>query len=172
MARIGAFKAAVRAADPDREPDTFTLEDVEFTISPEVNIIALGRFARAARDGGDSDDMEGLAALIDTVSSLVIDEDQNRFLDVASKHRVDGDLLMEIIKAVLESQSGHPTQRPSDSSDGSSTTTPSSRALSSSEVSSVPSWVNTPFGRRELAANPELYADFTDVSHVDMSQLV
>jgi hypothetical protein len=30
---------------------------------------------------------------------------------------------------------------------------------SSSAVSSTPTWRDTPFGRRELAAVPELYAD-------------
>lgn len=156
---IGEFEAAAKAADPDREPDQFKLNGELFTIAEDVNIIALGRFARVAREGASTDDMEGLAALIDTVASLVIPDDENRLLDTASKHRVDGELLLKIIQSVLEAQSGHPTTQPSDSSGGLSTTTPSSKALSSSEASSAPkpAWHDTPFGRRELAANPELY---------------
>lgn len=173
MAHIGDFEAAAKAADPNREPDTFTLQGKTFTVAEDVNIIALGRFARIAREGGDTDDMEGLAALIDTVASLVIPEDENRFLDTASKHRADGELLLKIVQAVLEAQSGHPTERPSDSSAGSSTTSPSSKALSSSAASSDrPKWMDTPFGRRELEANPELYVDFGKVGSFDVSELV
>jgi hypothetical protein len=159
MARIGEFEAAAKAADPDREADTFTLNGAEFTVAEDPNIIALGRFARSARAGADSDDMEGLATLVETVASLVIPEDETRFLDTASKHRVDAPLLMRIITAVLEAQSARPTVSPSDSSDGSSKITVSSRVLSSSVESSPrqQSWRDTPFGRRELAAHPELY---------------
>jgi hypothetical protein len=159
MALIGEFEAAVNEADPSREPDQFKLNGEIFTVADEINIVALGRFARVARQGATTDDMEGLAALVDTVSSLVIDEDQTRFLDSASKHRAKPELLLEIIQAVLEAQSGHPTQRPSASSAGSSATGPSSKAPSSSG----PSWRDTPFGRRELAAVPELYQDFLSV---------
>lgn len=160
MPLIGEFEAAVKAADPDREPDQFTLQGHLFTVAEDVNIIALGRFARAAREGGDTDDMEGLAALIDTVASLVVPEDETRFLDTASKHRVDAELLLKIVQTVLESQSGHPTVPQSGSSPGSATPTPSSRALSSSEGSSTlkGDWRDSPFARRELAADPNRFA--------------
>jgi hypothetical protein len=157
---IGEFEAAVAAANPDRESDQFKLNGEVFTIADEVNIVALGRFARVAREGATTDEMEGLAALVDTVESLVIDEDKTRFLDTASKHRVDAGLLLKIVQTVLEAQSGHPTVQPSDSSGGLSTTGPSSRVPSSSGASS---WRDTPFGRRELAAHPELYEGLASV---------
>jgi hypothetical protein len=47
-ALIGEFEAAVKEADPNREPDTFKLQGQTFTVADEPNIIALGRFARAA----------------------------------------------------------------------------------------------------------------------------
>lgn len=164
MALIGEFEAAVREADPDRELDTFKLQGETFTVAPEPNIIALGRFARAAREGADSDDMEGLATLIDTVASVVIPEDENRFLDLASKHRLDAELLLRIVAAVMEAQAGRPTEPSSVSSPGRSQTGESSKALSSSAApSSRPAWHDTPFGRRELAAYPELYAEMGSV---------
>lgn len=153
MASIGEFEVAVQDADPDREPDTFKLCGETFTVADNVSIVPLGMFAKAASSGLDSSEMEGLAALIDVVSSCVIEEDQARLLSVASKHRADADVLLAVVKAVLESQTGRPTQRPSDSSDGSSTTGASSRAPSSFE-----DWQQTPMGRRELEAAPELYA--------------
>jgi hypothetical protein len=163
---IGEFEAAVREADPEQELDTFKLQGETFTVAPEPNIIALGRFARAAREGADSDDMEGLATLIDTVASLVVPEDETRFLNLASKHRLDAELLLKIVAAVLGAQSGRPTEPSSGSSSGRSQTGESSKALSSSEVPSgrAQSWRDTPFGRRELAAHPELYEDVASIA--------
>jgi len=161
--RIGEFEAAVKAVDPDAEPDTFTLNGEEFEIADSPNIIALGRFAKAARAGANTEDMESLATLIETVGSCVIAEDENRFLDCASRHRVDPELMLKIVGAVLEAQSGRPTVAPSDSQAGSSTPGVSSRALLSSAASSRRDWRDTPFGRRELAAVPELYEDFRSV---------
>ncbi len=157
MARIGEFEAAVKAVDPNVEPDTFTLQGEEFTVAPTPNVIAMGRFAKAARAGANTDDMESLATLVETIASCVVADDENRFLDCASKHRVDPELLMKIVAAVLEAQSGRPTVAPSDSSDGSSTPSESLKAPSSSAESSSQKWRDTPFGRRELAAYPELY---------------
>lgn len=159
---IGEFEAAVREVDPDREPDTFKLCGETFTVADEPNIIALGRFARAARAGADSDDMEGLATLIDTVASVVVPADEERFLDVASKNRLDVELLLKVVSAVMEAQAGRPTAPSSDSSPGRSTTGESSKALSSSPAPSTrrPKWADTPFGRRELdpeTGHPELY---------------
>jgi hypothetical protein len=64
----------------------------------------------------------------------------------------------------MEAQTGLPTEAPADSSPGLSTTSPSSKALSSSVAPSGPrTWRDTPFGRRELAAHPELYEDMGTV---------
>lgn len=162
---IGEFEAAVKEVDPDREPDTFKLEGHTFTVSDEPNLIALGMFAREARAGVDSNDMEGLAVLIDTIASLVIPEDEERFLSLAARRRVQPDLLLKIMNAVMEAQAGRPIEPSSDSSDGRSPIGVSSKVLSSSVESSAPkTWRDTPFGRRELAAHPELYEDFGTVA--------
>lgn len=162
--KLGSFEVAAREADPAREPDTFDLQGETFTVAEDVNIVALGRFAKAARAGGNTDDMEGLASLIETVGSLVVPEDETRFLDTASKHRVDAELLLKIVQAVLSAESGHPTEQPSDFVAGSVTTSRSSRVPSSSAASSSRTgWEDTPFGRRELAAHPELYEGIASV---------
>jgi hypothetical protein len=165
MALIGEFEAAVKEADPNREPDTFKLQGQTFTVADEPNIVALGMFARSAREGADSNDMEGLATLIDTVASVVVPEDEMRFLALASKHRLDPELLLQIVQAVLEAQSGRPTESSSDSSTGRSTTGENLKEVSYSEVPSKPkTWRDTPFGQRELAAHPELYEEFGTVA--------
>jgi hypothetical protein len=105
-----------------------------------------------------------LATLIDTVASVVVPEDENRFLALASKHRLDAELLLKIVAAVMEAQAGRPTAPSVDSSTGRSATGVNSKVLSSSEAPSGPkTWRDTPFGQRELAAHPELYADITTV---------
>lgn len=165
MARIGEFEVAARQSDPDQEPDTFLFCGEEFTVAPEVNLVALGRFMKAANTGVDSEDPEALPLMIDTVGSCVIEEDEKRFLDLASKRRAQPDVLLQIIKAVMEVQSGRPTVLPDDSSGGSSTTTASSKEFFSfAESSPRHNWRDTPFGRRELAAHPELYEGIGSVA--------
>jgi hypothetical protein len=162
---IGEFEAAVKEADPNREPDTFKLCGETFTVADEPNIVALGMFARSARAGADTEDMESLATLIDTIASVVVPEDETRFLSVASKNRLDAELLLKIVAAVMEAQAGRPTAPSGDSSTGRSETGASSKALSSSEAPSGPkTWRDTPFGKRELAAHPELYEDIATIS--------
>jgi hypothetical protein len=134
--RIGEFEVAARAADPERELDTFLFCGQEFTVAPEVNILAIGRFQMAAGEGVDSNDPDALPLLIQTIASCVVEEDENRFLNLATRRRADPDLLLKIVQAVIESQTGFPTEPPVDSSPGLSTTGASSKALSSS----VPIW--------------------------------
>lgn len=137
MALIGEFEVAVKAADPNVEPDQFRFCNELFTVG-RVGLIPLGRFAKAAVSGLDTSDMEGLAAMSDMIADCVVDEDQQRFLDLAQKHRAQADDLMPIVMALVQGESGRPTQSPSDSSDGPSTTGESSRALSSSAPVSDP----------------------------------
>jgi hypothetical protein len=151
MASLGEFEVAAREADPDREPDTFTLCGETFTVADHVGIIPLGMFAKAATSGADTSEMEGLAALVDVVGQCVVEDDVERFMALATKKRLDTELLMSIVKAVLEAQSGRPTERPSDSSGGSSTTGASLKAVSSFE-----DWQDTPLGRREIAAGMDV----------------
>lgn len=159
MALIGEFEVAVRAADPNREPDQFKFCGELFTVSEQVGIIPLAEFAKAAMSGLDTAEMEGLAALLDLLAEVVIDEDQARFLATAKKHRATADDMMPIVQSVIEVISGRPTPQPSDSSVGLSTTGANLRASSSSEVFYDQEWKNTPFGRREMALNPERYAN-------------
>lgn len=165
MARIGEFEVAAREADPEEELDTFLFCGEEFTVEPELNLVALGRFMKAANNGVDSEDPEALPLMIDTVGSCVIEADEKRFLDLASRKRVQPDVLLKIIKTVMEVQSGRPTVSPVDSSGGSSRTSGSSKELLSFEESSTRvNWRDTPFGRRELAAVPDLYEGIGSVA--------
>ena len=136
MALIGEFEVAVKAADPNREPDQFKFCGELFTVSERDLTIPMGRFARAASSGLDTAEMDGLSAMIGLLESVVIDEDKTRFLDVAEQNGADGETLFRIVGAVMEAVAGRPTQQSSDSSAGLSTTGVSSKA--SSPLGEVP----------------------------------
>jgi hypothetical protein len=130
-----------------------------------VNILAIGRFQMAAGDGVDTEDPQALPLMIQTIASCVIEEDEDRFLNLATRRRADPELLLKIVQAVLEAQTGRPTEAPVDSSAGSVETTQNSKALSSSPEPSAPkTWLDTPFARRELAADPDRFADIKSIA--------
>lgn len=126
MASIGSFEVAARRAE-GVEPDTFDFCGETFTVSDQIGIIPLGRFAKAATSGLDSSEMEGMAAMIDLLGDAVIDADRERFLNTAAKNHASADDLMPIVQAVVQAQTARPTQRSSDSSAGPSTTGTSSK---------------------------------------------
>lgn len=174
MALLGEFEVAAREADPDREPDQFKLNGELFTVSDRDLTIVFAKFARAATSGLDTADMEGLAAMLDMLEGIVVDEDQPRLVNLSKRIGLDGEKLMEIIQAVIEAKTGRPTVQPSGSPAGLSTTGVSSKAPSSSAVSLTPpgdDWKDSPLGRRELAANPAMYANVRPIDQAAQNHL-
>ena len=159
MANLGEFGAAARDAAPDGEPDTFTFYGETFTVKQRIPSMPMLRFADVAQRGAQAEELEGMAAMYRLITSCIVTEDVARFEQTADEHDCDAEELMEVCGTLYRAVAGRPTQRPSASADGSSTTTESSRAPSSSGASSTRDWRDSPFGRRELAAHPELYAD-------------
>src|SRR5215207_7382646 len=93
------------------------------------------RFAKIAKSGVDANEMEGLAAMSDLLEVCLADSEEfNRFMDHCTRDRLDGDQMLERVKAVVERLNQRPTQRSSDSPDGSNTTGTSTAAGSSSPV--------------------------------------
>lgn len=160
MADLGAFGAAKAELDDDRERDTFTFCGVEFTAADTIDPLALLEFGEAAASGLDDNDPAGLAAVLALIRSSVDEADWPKFRKTVRQHRPPVDALMAMAMAVVQRETGRPTQPVSDSSSGSSNTGVSSKVSSSSVVPSPPAWADSAFGRRELAAVPELYADF------------
>lgn len=122
MALIGEFEAAVREADPGREPDQFKLCGEVFTVSDRDLTVPMGRFSQVARAGEHAETLRGLAAMVDLIEAVVVPGDRERFLRVASDNGVGPDVLMAIVQAVVERATGRPTRQPSESSDGLSPT--------------------------------------------------
>lgn len=99
-----------------------------------VPLMALMRFAQVAKRGADSNDMDGLAAIRDLLDAVIHSEDLPRFDRVADENEAGGDDLLAVAMECIKVIAARPTSRPSDSSDGSSTTNGSSAAGSSSPV--------------------------------------
>lgn len=122
MAIVGEFGAAKREASPDREPDQIIFYGERFTIASETGTMPLLEFAAAAEQGADASDMRGLAAMHALFEDCLIPEDWPRFKAVARENKADADVLLAVCGRVYEVISGRPTQQPSDSAGGLSTT--------------------------------------------------
>jgi hypothetical protein len=116
-----------------------------FRMADRVGLMPMMRFAKVAKAGVDSDDLAGLTAMYDLLEQCLAEDEWDRFQAHADKTRADGEELMGVVAKVFEVLSARPTRRPSDSSDGPSTTAPSSTGDSSSQV----------IAREEAAGRPD-----------------
>jgi len=116
--------------------DRLTVEFLgeRFAVAEKLGVLPMMRFAKVAKGGADSSDMDGLAAMYDLLQQSIADDEWERFSDHADAQRADSEELMQVVADVIAIHSGRPTSRPSDSSDGSQTTTAKSAGDSSSQV--------------------------------------
>jgi len=103
-----------------------------YRIADKVGLMPLMRFAYAARKGTDADDMEGLAAIYDMLRDCLDPADWIRFQDDATAKKADGDQLVAVVSQTIEVLTARPTEPPSDSSPGRSSTSTRSTGSSSS----------------------------------------
>ena len=126
----------------------------QFRMVERVGLMPLMRFAKVAKGGTDSGDMDGLAAMYDLLQAVIDPADWARFEDHAVKVAADDETLMKVVADVFKVLSERPTQRPSDSSERPSTTSTSSPAGSSSAVT-----LRESQGRADLALVHRLAED-------------
>lgn len=105
-----------------------------FKVADKLGLMPLLRFAHLAKQGVDSDDMEGLVAIYDLLVNVIAPEDWEAFEQHAVDVRAEGEALMAVVTQAIGLIAQRPTERPSDSSDGSPTTRGSSTDDSSSRV--------------------------------------
>lgn len=101
-----------------------------FLTADKIGLMPLMKFARTAKGGADSGDLDGLLAMYDLLEQVIAPADWERFQSVAGRERADGEQLMAVVGAVFAALAGRPTQRSSDSSDGPTTTQPKSGDVS------------------------------------------
>lgn len=105
-----------------------------FAVAEKLGILPMMRFAKIARGGVDSSEMAGLAAMYDLLEQSIAADEWQRFNDHADRRHADSEELMQVVADVVAIHSGRPTSRPSDSSDGSPSTSVQSVGVSSSQV--------------------------------------
>lgn len=131
----GEFAAAAQDAADDaagtREPDTFGFYGEVFAMRDRVGLMTLMQFAAVAVKGVEVGDMEGLLAVHRMLEDVLVPEDWSRFQDHARAVAASEDDLLAVVRKAMTAISARPTERPSDSSDGPSSTTESSREPSS-----------------------------------------
>lgn len=140
--------------------DTVEFMGDRFRMSNRVGLMPLMKFAITAKQGVNSDDLEGLAAMyalirdcIDTTKPQVqaidpesglprfddhgqpVTEDAgpsewDRFERHAIEQKAEADDLFGVVTAVIQRLSARPTRRPGDSSAGPQSTSGSSKAIS------------------------------------------
>lgn len=115
------------------------MADVEFAgekfgMAEKIGAMPLMRFAKVAKAGGDSNNLDGLAAMYDLLEQVIDPAEWARFQEHADKVRADGDQLMTVVGEVFAAIADRPTGRPSASSGGPKSTKQKSAGGSSSKV--------------------------------------
>lgn len=147
MGDLGAFGAAVRELDPNREQDSFTFCGKPFKVVADMPPMLAFQMGAAAT--GKVDQAEGLAAVWISLRISLDEPDLTpwdgagedtrpaplkQFDDLyklAVETHASAEELTRLALKLFEGQTGRPTERQSDSSDSPSTTSRSSSALSS-----------------------------------------
>jgi hypothetical protein len=111
-----------------------TLEGEQFGMAENVGAMPLMRFAKVAKSGGDSANLDGLVAMYDLLEQCIEPSEWVRFQAHADRVRADGEKLMAVVSDVFQALADRPTGRPSASSGGPKNTKPRSVAGSSSKV--------------------------------------
>ncbi len=107
-----------------------------FRLAEKPNRYAMLRFIAMAKRGDEIDDADAADTLMDLLRRCLHADDWQRFDRTALDNDADWECdLLPVVAKVYEQVTDRPTQRPSDSSDGPSSTAPSSMVDSSSLAS-------------------------------------
>jgi hypothetical protein len=117
------------SADP-----TVEFAGERFRTRKKIGAIALLRFAHVANKGTDSASLEGLAAMYELLEAVIAKDEWVRFQQHAADAEADDTQLMKVVADVTEMLAKRPTERPSDSSDGPTSTPQNSEDDSSSRT--------------------------------------
>lgn len=136
-----------------KDVQPFTLDGVEFRASGGLSILDVTELARYA--GKDMFSPEGLTAIGEFFASL-LGADYDRFREHCRTHSTDEETLLQVIGDIIEDVGGgHPSQRPSHSPYGPTTTGRGARVVSLSNRSVVELPDLTPEQQEQYAADAE-----------------
>lgn len=116
--------------------------------------VAMLDFADAATNI-DSETLEGLASVKRFLRAAIVEDEWSRFWNLARKNRAKvKDHLMPVVVAIFQGNTGRPTGRSSDSSDGPEVIAESSTGASSSVASGAEEYLQV-VARLEAEGRPD-----------------
>lgn len=128
--------------------ETFTVRD------PDQYEVAMLDFADAATNV-DSETLEGLASVKRFLRAAIAEDEWSRFWNLARKNRAKvKDDLMPLVVTIFQGNTGRPTGRSSDSSDGPEIMSESSAAVSSSVAQGAEEYLQV-VARLEAEGRPD-----------------
>lgn len=105
----------------------------KFRVAEKLGAMPLLQYANAAREGLDSDSMEGLAAMYAMIRDCIADDEWKRFERHATSTRADQAELLNVVTDVVAILTARPTVPPGDSSPGRPATSANSKAQPGSQ---------------------------------------
>jgi hypothetical protein len=94
-----------------------------YRVAEKVGLMPLLKFAHAANEGIDSQDIEGLNAIYEMLNDCIHEKDWDRFQKEMTKEKAFVDDLLPVVQQAIQIISARPTGEPSDSSTSSDSTT-------------------------------------------------
>lgn len=123
--------------EPAKAVPTFEFYGETFAYNLDVSEWELGEFLAATSEGDEMNSLRGMAIITRFTKELVAEQDmtegegddrkvvawgRNHFVASARRNRATGEALLEIVYQFFGVKTDRPTEAPSDSSDGRSTT--------------------------------------------------
>jgi hypothetical protein len=105
-----------------------------FTLPAHISFMPMLLFAKAAKSGLNTGDMDGLAALYDMIHGCLEPDDGERFDRVALEKRASDAELMDMVTRIMEAVNARPTGPPSGSMSPGRNVSQKSREPSSSQA--------------------------------------
>lgn len=158
MTDIHRTQAAAEGVEIVGGVEKVTFCGEEYRIAESIGQMPLLKFAAAAEQGADSDDMAGYAAMYALIKDCIDPAEWARFERDAISKKADGDDLFKVVTDVIQIIAARPTRRPSDSSAGPRTISDSSKGISSAPAPgpAVPATAPEPEQWAELVSIDEL----------------
>lgn len=119
-----------------RKPVTFDLDGRTFSCEGGVTTLDVSEFARY--ESVEMDDPRAVGVLAEFFENTLGAKEYARFRTHVREHGTSDETIMEIMQGIIEDVLGRPTERPSDSSDGPSTTGTTLKEGSSPQVIDAP----------------------------------
>lgn len=112
------------------EKPFFKLDGVTFVCEGGVSTLDISEFAKVAKTGIDTEDPAAAAVFAEFFEAALGPKVYAQFRQHVRKHHTDEDVFVDIMHGIIEDFLGRPTQEPSHSQDGPSTTGPTSKVVS------------------------------------------